>query len=127
MSAERPVVWMGSSLHDVRKFPEEVRYVVGCALHDAQRGSKHRAAKPWKGFHGATVLAISEDFDTDTYRTVYTVRFPEAIVVLHAFKKKSSKARETHQRDVDRVEKRLQWAEELQEKGILLEYGEKAE
>lgn len=126
MTAERSVVWIGSSLEDLRAFPEEVRYVMGCALHDAQLGGKHRSAEPWKGFKGATVLAISEDFDTDTYRTVYTVKFPEAITVLHAFKKKSSKARQTDQRDINRVEDRLRWAEELHEKGILLEYGEQA-
>lgn len=115
---------MGSSLDDLREFPEEVRYVVGGALHDAQLGGKHQAAKPWKGFRGASVLTVSEDFDSDTFRAVYTVKFPEAIVVLHAFKKKSSKARETDQRDVNRVEERLRWAEKLHEKGILLEYGE---
>jgi phage-related protein len=42
-----------------------------------------------RGFGGAGVLEIVDDFDGDTYRTVYTVRFAGVVYVLHAFQKKS--------------------------------------
>lgn len=63
----RDLFWMGSSLDDVREFPEEVRREVGFALHEAQEGRKPLHAKPLKGFGGATVLEIVADFDSDTY------------------------------------------------------------
>ena len=46
-------------------------------------------AKPLKGFGGRSVQAIVTPFDGDTWRTVYTVRFEDAVYVLHAFQKKS--------------------------------------
>jgi len=42
-----------------------------------------------KGFHGAGVLEVVEDYSGDAYRTVYTVQFSEAVYVLHAFQKNS--------------------------------------
>lgn len=82
----KELVWMGSSRNDVRRFPDRVKYVVGSALRAAQRGGKHPAAKPLVGFGGAGILEIVDDDDGDTYRAVYTVRFDDAVYVLHAFK-----------------------------------------
>lgn len=125
MTADRPVVWIGSSREVLQTFPNEVKQVMGFALYQAQMGGKHVSAHPWKGYRGATVLSASEDHRTDTCRTIYTVKFPEAIVVLHAFKKKSSKERQTDKRDVNVVSERLKWADELHEKGAILTYGAK--
>jgi phage-related protein len=86
---DKPLFWVGSSLKDVREFPEEVKDEVGFALYQVQRGLTPRSAKPLRGFGGASVLEIVEDFRTDTYRAVYTVQFTEVIYVLHAFQKKS--------------------------------------
>ncbi len=63
----------------------------GGALWEAQIGRKAAFAKPLKGFGGAGVLEIVDDFDGDTFRAVYTVRFPIAVYVLHAFRKKSKR------------------------------------
>lgn len=71
----KPVRWIGSSHEDLRDFPEEVRRRVGGALWDAQLGRKAVYAKPLKGFGSAGVLEVVDDFDGDTYRAVYTVRF----------------------------------------------------
>ena len=57
-----------------------------------------RYAKPWKG-DGAGVFELVEDFRSDTFRAVYTVRFEEAVYVLHAFQKKSTKGIATSQAD----------------------------
>ena len=59
--------WVGSSLRDLRKFPEEVRQVMGYALFRAQQGEKHPDAKPLKGFGGAGVLEVVDDFKGDTF------------------------------------------------------------
>jgi len=38
------------------------------------------------------VLEVVADFDGNTFRAVYTVRFSKAVYVLHAFQKKSRRA-----------------------------------
>ena len=81
--------------------------MVGAALNTAQLGGKHPAAKPLKGFKGSGVLEIVDDFDRDTYRAVYTVRFADFVYVLHAFQKKSPSGIRTARTDVALVEKRL--------------------
>ncbi len=51
------------------------------------------------------------DFDGDTYRAVYTVRFSEAVYVLHAFKKKSKRGAATPKGDIELIKRRLAAAE----------------
>src|SRR6187402_2726705 len=98
----KPTFWMGSSLKDLKRLPEEVQHTLGRGLMDAQLGGKTLHAKPMKDL-GPGVLEIVEDFDTDTYRAVYTVRFEGAVYVLHAFQKKSTRANETPKHDIDLV------------------------
>ena len=85
----KPVEWIGSSLDDLKEFPDEVQQVVGYALYIAQCGDKHPSVKPLKGFKGAGVVEVVEDFDGDTYRAVYTIKFADVVYVLHSFQKKS--------------------------------------
>ena len=107
---EKPVHWVARSKEDLREFPDEARRDVGYALAFAQRGEKHPSAKPLKGFKGAGVLEIVEDYRGDTYRAVYTVRFAEAVYVLHAFKKKSKSGIKTPLHEIELIEKRLKSA-----------------
>jgi phage-related protein len=58
------------------------------------------------------VVELVEDFDRDTYRAVYTVRFSEAVYVLHSFKKKSKQGVKTPQSDIDLIKRRLKDAEQ---------------
>src|SRR3546814_8637544 len=51
----RALAWIGNSQKELRAFPEDVKDVMGYALHLAQTGSKHDAAKPLAGFGGAAV------------------------------------------------------------------------
>lgn len=78
---------------------------------DAQLGEKSPAAKPLKGFGGAGVLEVVDDFDGDTYRAVYTVRFAGAVYVLHVFQKKSRSGISTLRSDIDLIRRRLAQAE----------------
>lgn len=102
--------WMGSAKKDLLAMPEVVVDLVGYALHLAQTGLKHPQAKVLKGFGSAGVLEVVEDDDGSTYRAVYTVRFKNAVYVLHCFQKKSHKGIETPKRDLDLIEKRLRIA-----------------
>jgi phage-related protein len=108
----KPLVWIGSSLDDLRAFPEEVKQVMGYALYLAQGGDKHPDAKPLKGFGGAGVLEAKDDYAGETYRAVYTVTFPNAVYVLHAFQKKSKRGVSTPRRDMETISSRLKRAEE---------------
>ena len=112
MTARKPVEWIGSSLEDLRKFPPEVRRVMGQAIDDAQLGLESPVAKALKGFGGRGVLEIVDDFDGDAYRAVYTIRFAGVVYVLHAFQKKSKKGIATPQREIDLIKTRLKRAEE---------------
>lgn len=107
----KPVEWMGSSLRDLRRFPKQVRTIIGQALFDAQTGHKHPAAKPLKGFGGAGVWEVVEDDDGNTYRAVYTVKFAGIVYVLHAFQKKSKSGIKTPAEEIDKVRRRLKDAE----------------
>jgi phage-related protein len=110
----RDVIFVGSSLDDLRQFPEEVKDTVGYALWLAQIGRKHPDAKPLRGFGGAGVLEMVEDFDGDAYRAVYTVRFETAVYVLHVFQKKSTRGIATAERDIDLIRKRLRDASAIE-------------
>jgi len=107
----KPLFWVGSSRHDLREFPEDVKDSMGYALHLAQIGTKHPQAKPLKGFGGAGVLEVVEDHAGDTYRAVYTVRLEGAVYVLHAFQKKSKSGIKTPRKELDLVRDRLRRAE----------------
>jgi phage-related protein len=108
---EKPVAWVGSAKRDFLEFPEPVKGEMGNALGVAQFGGKHPSAKQWKG-QGSGVFEIVEDFDGDTYRAVYTVKFREVVYVLHAFQKKSPKGIRTARGDIELVERRLRLARE---------------
>jgi phage-related protein len=110
---ERTVVWVGSSRRDLRAFPGEVRRDIGQALYTAQQGEIDPSAKPMRGFGGGSVVEIVAEHRGDTWRAVYTVRFSEAIYVLHAFQKKSKKGITTPKREIDLLRQRLAEAERL--------------
>jgi phage-related protein len=108
----KPLEWVGSSREDLREFPPEVQHEIGLALTVAQFGGKHPSAKPLRGFGGAQVLEVVEDYDGDTYRAVYTVRFVEVLYVLHCFQKKSTRGIKTTPRDIEMIKARLRRAQE---------------
>ena len=74
---------------------------------------EHDAAKVMKGFGGAGVLELVEDDAGGTYRAVYTVKFKEAVFVLHCFQKKSKIGIATPQREIQIIQARLKIAEAM--------------
>lgn len=110
-TSEKPLAFIGSSKKDLMALPLEVRRFFGHALDFAQRGEQHDAAKVLKGFGGAGVLEVVEDDAGGTYRAVYTVRFQEAVFVLHCFQKKSKSGISTPREDINLIRDRLKIAE----------------
>ncbi|NJL88384.1 MAG: addiction module toxin RelE [Coleofasciculaceae cyanobacterium SM2_1_6] len=111
-SYPKPIEWIASSLDDLKEFPEDVQQSVGYALYLAQCGEKHLRVKPLKGFKGSSVLEVIQDYDGDTYRAVYTIKFEEVVYVLHAFQKKSKHGIATPKQDMEVIETRLKRAKE---------------
>lgn len=111
LTNEKPLEWIGSSYKDLLTLPADIRRFFGFALALAQAGDKHDAAKVLKGFGGAGVLEVVEDDDGGTYRAVYTVKFPEAVFVLHCFQKKSKRGIATPKEEMDIIHARLKVAE----------------
>ena len=90
--------------------PDSTIRGIGMALGVAQYGGKHPSAKPWKG-QGPIVFEVVEDFDSDTFRAIYTVRFAKAVYVLHCFQKKSPTGVKTAKSDINLVTQRLKAAQ----------------
>ena len=106
----KPLLWIMSSYKDFTEFPPKVQDNFGFELFLAQTGQHPPSAKLLKGL-GSGSVELVDDFDGDTYRAVYTVRFATAIYVLHSFKKKSKQGSKTPQSDIELIKKRLRDAE----------------
>ena len=109
----RPLKWVGSSRKDLKAFPRMVQRHIGVTLYVAQIGGAHPDAKALKGFGGANVLEIVSLDRSGTYRAVYTIKFEDAVYVLHAFQKKSKRGIETPKEEMDVVRARLAEVERL--------------
>src|SRR5882762_3249461 len=111
--ADTPLEFVGSAEDDLFVFPPTVKRVIGFALRAAQKGGRHRDAKPLKGFKGAGVLEVISDFDGNTFRAVYTVRLRGIIYVRYACQKKSRRGIKTPLQEMEKVRARLKDSEAL--------------
>lgn len=109
----KPLIWMGSARKDLRALPSTVVDAFGYALYLAQCGKRHDSTKILRGFGDAAVLEVVESQAGSTYRAVYTVRFVDAVIVLHVFQKKSKSGSETPKPDKDLIRARLKDATEF--------------
>lgn len=110
MTGEKQLVWVGSSLDDLRGLPEEPKRAIGYALSEVQEGEYPRNAKPLSGLGG--VYEIRADHDTNTYRAVYVVNLGANLYVLHVFQKKSKSGIATPPADMNLIRARLKLAKE---------------
>ena len=111
VAKEKRLEWLGSSYKDLIAFPADVQRSFGYALSLAQAGDKDDAAKVLRGFGGAGVLEVVENNVGGTYRAVCTIKFTEAVFVLHCFQKKSKRGIATPKADMDIIRARLKIAE----------------
>lgn len=93
----KEIMWVGSSLQDLRDFPEVPRTRAGFQLELLQEGEEPDDFKPMKSV-GKGVQEIRIACDDGAFRVFYVVNRPEAIYVLHAFRKTTQK---TEKRDLD--------------------------
>jgi phage-related protein len=111
LPAPKPCHFVGASRRELQALPDDVRGEIGHALYEAQCGREPTAAKALKGFGGRGVLEVVEDFDGNTYRAVYTVRFAGLVYVLRAFQKKSKSGIATPKAEIELIKARLRAAE----------------
>lgn len=91
--AEKTIFWVGSSLSDIREFPEQPKQRVGYQLHLIQQGHDPDDWKPMPSV-GAGVREIRVH-SLGEYRILYVASFPEGIYVLHSFHKKTQRTRQS--------------------------------
>ncbi|WP_422399010.1 type II toxin-antitoxin system RelE/ParE family toxin [Yersinia intermedia] len=82
--------WRGSSLEDLKAFPESACAVAGKQLRNIQHGIEPNDFKPINDW-GAGVIEIRLDDNSKAYRVVYIAKFEDKIYVLHSFQKKIAK------------------------------------
>lgn len=99
----KPVVWLGSSKADLKAFPAAVMDDMGHQLFRIQRGLDPDDWKPMPSI-GAGVREIRVRDPSGAFRTIYLATRPEAIYVLHCFRKKSQK---TAREDIEVARQRL--------------------
>ncbi|MGB5293416.1 MAG: type II toxin-antitoxin system RelE/ParE family toxin [Thermoanaerobaculia bacterium] len=89
MRTSKPIVWAGSALEDLRRFPEKARSRAGYQLRRIQEGLE---PGDWKSMPlvGAGVREIRIHTGRE-HRILYVTKFEEAIYVLHAFEKKTQR------------------------------------
>ena len=108
---KKELLWIPGTKDDLMAMPSEVKTDFGYGLYQAQIGDFPDIAKPLRGFNGASVLELVEDHKSGTYRAVYTVKFEDAIVVLHVFQKKSKSGISTPKKEIELIHERLKRAE----------------
>ncbi len=99
----KPLSFLGSSLDDLRAFPETARREAGHQLDQVQRGLDPEDWKPMQSI-GSGVREIRIRDQAGAFRVIYVATRPEAVYVLHAFQKKTQA---TSKRDRDLAEARL--------------------
>ncbi len=104
-SPRKPVRWWGASRRDLRSFPAEVRTDIGFNLDLVQRGQMPEHFDYLSAI-GSGVIEIKVNYDRDTYRTLYVAKFEEAVYVLHAFQKKSTKGKQMPKKERELAAKR---------------------
>ena len=99
----KSVRFLGNSLKALRDFPEDARQDAGYQIDKVQRGEQPDDFKPMPSI-GKGVEEIRIWDESGTYRVVYTARLINAVIVLHAFQKKTQT---TSKRDIDLAKERL--------------------
>ena len=99
----KSIVFLGSSLDDLRGFPADARRQAGYQLDRVQRGLDPDDWRPMPSI-GAGVRELRVRERAGAFRVIYVATFADAVYVLHAFQKKT---RQTAKRDLDLAASRL--------------------
>jgi len=91
MDETEDIWWEGSSLDDLRQFPEEVKHAMGFQLHQVQTGEMPNDWKPLKSL-GKEITGVYEiriSFDKNIFQTAHVAKFENTVAVLHCWQKKT--------------------------------------
>lgn len=99
----KDIAFLGTSLDDIKAFPDDIRQDVGYQLHLVQSGEMPTDFKYMKSI-GVGVIEIRQKDENGIYRTIYTAKFADCVYVLHAFVKKTQK---TSKADIEIAKSRL--------------------
>lgn len=102
MNEAKPLRFCGSSLDDLRRFPEVARRRIGHQPDQVQRGVDPDDWKPLAAV-GAGVREIRVRDATGAFRAVYVANFAGLVYVLHCFQKKTQRA---SKRDIELAARR---------------------
>lgn len=102
----RPIQWIRAALKAFQGFPQEAQLICLRALTIAGEGDKADIARPMKGF-GSGVFEIALPHRGDAFRVVYAVQIDDALWVVHAFQKKSTRGIKTPKREIDLIADRI--------------------
>lgn len=98
----KPVLFLGTSLNDLRAFPDAARREAGFQIDKLQAGGEPDDWKPMASVGpGAAEIRVRDA--SGAYRVIYVAKFAAAIHVLHAFEKKT---RKTPLRDIELARRR---------------------
>jgi phage-related protein len=86
----KPIRFLGTSLEDLRRFPTEARQAAGFQLHKVQLGEPPDDWKPMGGI-GRGVIECRIREASGAFRLLYVSALPDAIHVLHVFRKTTMK------------------------------------
>jgi len=104
MPRHKDVVFVGSSLRDLKAFPLDARRAAGFQLDLLQQGEAPFDCKPMKTV-GRSVYEIRASEESGAFRVFYVANRADALYVLHAFRKTT---RKTETRDIELARARLQ-------------------
>ena len=97
----KPLNFIGSSLDDLRNFPDEARRAAGFELYAVQCGLEPSDWKPMptigRGVKEIRIHVLGE------WRIIYVAKLKNAVYVLHSFQKKT---RKTSQHDIELARRR---------------------
>lgn len=99
----KDIAFLGTSLDDIRDFPDDVKQDTGYQLHLVQMGEMPNDFKYMPTIGSGVVEIRLKDAD-GIYRVIYTAKFADTVYVLHAFTKKTQK---TPQADLNLAKSRL--------------------
>lgn len=105
----KQVSFLGDSLAQLRDFPNDARAEAGHQLNEVQIGNDPDDWKPMKTI-GPGVREIRIRELSGAFRVIYLATLPEAVLVLHAFQKKTQA---TPLKDIELAANRLRaWRKE---------------
>jgi len=90
---EKPLEWMGGSYREFKAFPPLAQREAGHELESVQSGDPPTDWKPIDtvGPGACEIRVRTHDGGTVQHRVIYVAKFPEAVYVLHSFRKLTRK------------------------------------